>query len=205
MTSEVGEDVQAVPAAAAGERRRHKRVALSLRGRYMLPDKREFPCQVLNISAGGMMIACPEPGEVGDRIIAYIDEVGRLEGVVTRVEDNAAAIEFRVPRSKQERIVETLIWLKDVHSGHASETRRHHRIKPDASTSRLTLPDGSSHPCQVIDISMGGANLRVQAAPDVGATVMLGKMRARVVRVHGDGVAIQFLDVPQTTIVDHFG
>ena len=36
------------------ERRRFQRVRVNLLGRYMLADRREFPCQVANMSPGGM-------------------------------------------------------------------------------------------------------------------------------------------------------
>jgi hypothetical protein len=35
---------------SAEERRRFQRVKVHLLGRYMLPDRREFPCQVINMS-----------------------------------------------------------------------------------------------------------------------------------------------------------
>jgi hypothetical protein len=35
---------------AAEERRRFQRVKVHLLGRYMLPDRREFPCQIINMS-----------------------------------------------------------------------------------------------------------------------------------------------------------
>ena len=34
------------------ERRRFQRVRVTLLGRYMLPDRREFPCQVIDMSRG---------------------------------------------------------------------------------------------------------------------------------------------------------
>ena len=34
------------------ERRRFQRVKVHLLGRYMLPDRREFPCQIINMSPG---------------------------------------------------------------------------------------------------------------------------------------------------------
>ncbi|MBS0530873.1 MAG: PilZ domain-containing protein, partial [Proteobacteria bacterium] len=36
------------------ERRRFQRVKIHLLGRYMLPDRREFPCQIVNMSPGGL-------------------------------------------------------------------------------------------------------------------------------------------------------
>ena len=35
------------------ERRRFQRVKVDLLGRYMLEDRREFPCQVIDMSLGG--------------------------------------------------------------------------------------------------------------------------------------------------------
>ena len=77
------------------DRRRYKRVAVSLDGRIMTEDKREFPCEVFNMSPGGMALrasASPQPGE---RIVAYLDNLGRLEGTVARTFEGGFAIELR--------------------------------------------------------------------------------------------------------------
>jgi len=66
------------------ERRRHQRVRVNLQGRYILVDRSEFPCQVVNISPGGIALIAPVSGAVGDRVIAYVDHLGRLEGKIAR-------------------------------------------------------------------------------------------------------------------------
>ena len=66
--------------AMSEERRRFQRVRANLLGRYMLADRREFPCQVVNMSPGGMALIAPVAGQPGERIIAYVDHLGRLEG-----------------------------------------------------------------------------------------------------------------------------
>jgi len=48
-------------------------VKVHLLGRYMLPDRREFPCQIINMSPGGLALLAPGIGNVGDRVIAYLD------------------------------------------------------------------------------------------------------------------------------------
>ena len=73
------------------ERRRFQRVKVNLLGRYMLADRREFPCQVVNMSPGGMALIAPVLPKFGERVIAYIDHVGRLEGVCTRHFENGFA------------------------------------------------------------------------------------------------------------------
>src|SRR3979411_1177858 len=77
------------------ERRRFQRVQVDLLGRYMLADRREFPCQVINMSPGGMALIAPVAGKPGERVIAYVDHVGRLEGVVARHFDNGLGMSIR--------------------------------------------------------------------------------------------------------------
>jgi c-di-GMP-binding flagellar brake protein YcgR len=67
------------------ERRRFRRVQVDLPGRYMLADGCEHLCRVVDISAGGMALITPTTGTVGERAIAYVDHIGRLEGVIARV------------------------------------------------------------------------------------------------------------------------
>jgi len=52
---------------AAEERRRFQRVKVHLLGRYMLPDRREFPCQIINMSPGGLALLAPGIGNVVPR------------------------------------------------------------------------------------------------------------------------------------------
>src|SRR5260370_25155983 len=68
----------------AGEHRRYQRVKVDLLGRYMLEDRREFPCQVVDMSPGGMAVIAPQCGRPGEPVGAYIDHVGRLEGMIAR-------------------------------------------------------------------------------------------------------------------------
>src|SRR6202158_3180104 len=76
----------------AEERRRHQRVKVNLLGRYMLADRREFPCQVINMSPGGIAMVAPVCGNPGERVIAYVDHLGRLEGKIARLLDTGFAM-----------------------------------------------------------------------------------------------------------------
>lgn len=77
---------------SAEERRRFQRVKVHLLGRYMLADRREFPCQVINMSPGGLAMLAPGIGNVGERVVAYLDHIGRVEGKITRLLDNGFAM-----------------------------------------------------------------------------------------------------------------
>ena len=88
------------------ERRRFQRVRIDLLGRYMLADRREFPCQVINMSPGGMALIAPVAGNPGERVIAYVDHVGRLEGVVARHIENGFAMTIAAtPRNPIARLI----------------------------------------------------------------------------------------------------
>ncbi len=67
---------------------------MKIYGRFMLEDLSEHPCQVLDISPGDVSLRAEYAGAPGEKIIAYLDHIGRLEGVVTRTdaEDSTFAI-----------------------------------------------------------------------------------------------------------------
>lgn len=46
---------------------RFQRVKVSVLGRYMLEDRREFPCQVLEMSPGDAVVIAPVSGKIGER------------------------------------------------------------------------------------------------------------------------------------------
>ena len=42
------------------DRRKHRRVVVSIFGRFMREDKQEYPCHIINMSAGGMAMLVPD-------------------------------------------------------------------------------------------------------------------------------------------------
>ena len=86
------------------ERRRFQRVRVNLLGRYMLTDRREFPCQVINMSPGGMAVLAPVVGQLHERVIAYVDHVGRLEGTITRLIENGFAMTIAATTRKRDKL-----------------------------------------------------------------------------------------------------
>jgi hypothetical protein len=178
----------------AEERRRHQRVKVNLLGRYMLADRREFPCQVVDMSPGGMALVAPIPGNVGERVIAYVDHLGRLEGKIARLLDNGFAMSISATLRKRDKLAAQLTWLANRQMLNLPEDRRHGRFTPRNPIARLILPNGVNVACRVIDLSQSGA--AVSIAPDlrpvVGAMILIGKTQGRVVRHIEDGFAIEF-------------
>lgn len=177
---------------ATEERRRFQRVRVNLLGRYMLPDRREFPCQVIDMSPGGMAVVAPATGRIGERIVAYIDHIGRLEGVVVRTLPTGFAMTISATMRKRDKLAGQLTWLANRHILGLPEDRRHGRFTPRNPRSVLILPNGDMVTCHIIDMSLSGAAISSDARPPVGALVTLGKTQARVVRSQEDGFAVEF-------------
>ena len=79
----------------------------------MLENRREFPCQVTDMSPVGMAVIAPVNGGEGEKVIAYVDRVGRLEGMITRVFDNGFAMDFTATARKRDKLAARLARLAD--------------------------------------------------------------------------------------------
>src|SRR5450631_3833163 len=177
---------------AAEERRRFQRVRVHLLGRYMLPDRREFPCQIINMSPGGLALLAPGIGSVGDRVIAYLDHIGRVEGKITRIIDNGFAMTVGATARKRDKLAAQLTWLANRSILNLPEDRRHDRIVPRNPNARMILPNGVNVGCRIIDVSLSGAGIATKERPEVGSPITVGNITGRVVRHIEDGIAIEF-------------
>jgi hypothetical protein len=186
----------------ADERRRFQRVRVNLLGRYMLADRREFPCQVTDMSPGGMAVVAPVSGQIGERVIAYVDHVGRLEGAIARLFQNGFAMRVSATIHKRDKLAAQLTWLANRHILNLPEDRRHGRFTPRNPAARLILPNGLNVACRVIDLSSSGAALKTDQRPDIGALVTIGKTTGRVVRHLEEGFAVEFTRLQHPDFVE---
>ena len=184
------------------ERRRHQRVKVNLLGRFMLENKTEYPCQVINMSPGGAALITPVRGEIGERVIAYIDHIGRIEGKVVRKIEGGFAVTVDATVRKRDKLASQLTWLANRHILDLPEDRRHERHQPKKPITKLILEDKSEHICRVLDLSLSGAAIKTKARPRVGQAVWIGKIRARVVRHLEDGLAVEFAAVQDKSQID---
>jgi hypothetical protein len=186
----------------AQERRRFQRVKVHLLGRYMLTDRQEYPCQVINMSPGGMALIAPMMGRPRERVVAYIDHLGRLEGVITRHFDNGFAMTIAATLRKRDKIAAQLTWLANRHLLASPEDRRHGRFVPKRPMTMLILPNGINLGCRLIDLSLSGAAVATDQRPPMGALVTLGKVQGRVVRYLDEGFAVEFLRMQHPDFVE---
>lgn len=159
----------------------------------MLPDRREFPCQVINMSPGGLAMLAPGIGNVGDRVIAYLDHIGRVEGKITRIIDNGFAMTVGATPRKRDKLAAQLTWLANRDILNLPEDRRHDRIIPRNPITVLTLEDDQRMTCRMIDLSLSGAAIAAEHRPPVKSQVSLGRVQARVVRHLDEGFALEFI------------
>jgi len=194
-----------LPSRAPDDRRRHKRISVTLLGRFMRGDKSEHACRLLDVSAGGAALISPVAVEVGEKIVAYLDHLGGIEGTVARIFDGGFAVRIAATSHKRKKLVAQLTWLANRHEIIDTDGRRHERLAPRSPTSTLTLAEGIVVPCQILDFSISGASIGTPARPPIGHEVQVGrKLRAKVVRHHPNGIGVQFLDIQTAAALTHY-
>ncbi|EYR80960.1 MULTISPECIES: PilZ domain-containing protein [unclassified Shinella] len=188
---------QASPAARKPqpEQRSFQRVSVTLPGRLMLPNHDEYECTVLDMSPGDANFICAARPRMGERIIAYVDHLGRIEGSVAALNDNGFAILLTATDRKREKLAAQLTWIANKHELGLPEDRRHNRLTPRNTRTELSLDDGRRYPCRIIDLSLSGAAVDIDVRPALGTPIQLGNMKGRVVRHFQEGVAIEFSSV----------
>ncbi|APH71946.1 PilZ domain-containing protein [Aquibium oceanicum] len=184
------------------ERRYFQRVRVKVYGRFMLEDRTEHPCQVIDMSPGNALLRADRMGDLGERIIAYIDHIGRIEGVVTRQVDDGFAMTIIASDRKKDKLAAQLTWLANKHELDLPEDRRHERVLPRNPMSELHLTDGRNYPCRIVDLSLSGAAIEIDVKPALGTPVTLGTMRGRVVRHFEDGVAVEFASLQRPDTIE---
>ncbi len=186
-------------APSRAERRTFQRVRVKIYGRFMLEDRSEHPCQVIDMSPGNVALRADNTGEPGEKVIAYLDHIGRIEGVITRVLDDGFAMTVIASDRKREKLAAQLTWLANKHELDLPEDRRHERVAPRNPFTMLRMNDGRQYRCRIIDLSLSGAAVETEVRPALGVQVLLGTMRGQVVRHFEDGIAIEFAVIQEET------
>lgn len=171
----------------------------------MLEDRSEYPCQVIDMSPGDVALRSSKRGALGEKVIVYLDQIGRLEGVVTRSLEDGFAMTIIASERKRDKLAAQLTWLANKHELDLPEDRRHERVSPRNPITTLDLGDGRQYRCRIVDLSLSGAAIEIEVKPAIGLPVTLGTMRGRVVRHFEDGIAIEFAALQrEDTLLEHF-
>ncbi len=170
----------------------------------MLPTHDEYACVTMDMSPGDVRFLCAARPVAGQRIIAYLEHVGRIEGSVVKCTEDGFVISITATDRKREKLAAQLTWLANKHELGLPEDRRHDRLTPRKTQTEIHLEDGRSYACRIMDLSLSGAAITVDVRPNLGAPVRLGNMRGRVVRHFLEGVAIEFSTLQSRDALSEF-
>jgi hypothetical protein len=191
------------------DRRTDVRIVLSLPGRFTLASRRdmegqrrEFPCRIINMSCHAVTLATPVTGNVGERVIALVDQFGKLEGPIMRVMDGGFVMEIIAPKRERRRLAAKIEWYEKHKNHDAHDHRDHIRIIPRNPYSTLVLADGTTTECLVMDVSASGIAVSADVIPEIGTPVAVGKVVGRVVRHFDDGFAVQFAQLQEQDAIE---
>jgi len=183
------------------DRRRHRRVLWQVPVRGLTSSGEEFACNTIDVCAGGIRINLARPLEKGDNLVLYIEDIGRVEGVIVRVLNEVGyAIEFRVPQRKREKLADALTWLVNKDKLGLTDERVAER-RPAAGQVIAIHGKGVSIACVVADVSLFGAALKTAGPrPMIGERVQIGERAGTCVRYIEGGFAVDFRTLHGTDI-----
>jgi hypothetical protein len=183
------------------ERRHDIRVIVNIAGRYSLSDRRDsrgerrvFACRAINVSACAIALAAPVNGKVGERVIAHIDHLGKLEGPIVRLLERGFVMNIAASEEERDKLAAKIEWLENYKNHDAPDQRADERTVPANPYSRMILPDGTVETCLVLDLSVSGAAISADTVPDLGTVLAVGRVVGRVVRHFVGGFGVQFVE-----------
>jgi hypothetical protein len=179
----------------AGESRKHRRLPLTLSGRFMRADRSEYTCRMRDVSVGGAAVIADDVPETGERVVAYFEHLGGLEGVVTRITPDGFAFVFKVTEHKREKLAAQIMWLVNRDDYPDVTGRVHERVGTRGRRTTLRVEEGVVIDVELLDLSASGASIGTPARPQIGSLVVAGKTRAIVRRHHAHGIGLQFLSL----------
>lgn len=180
---------------------KQRAVNVAVLGNYTLPNwydpqgkLRTFACRTTRVSPFRMMADVPVVGKVGDRLSTYFQDFGKFDASITETQTGRFLIELEMTRPMREKFASKLTWLeKKQKEPSLADLRKDARIIPTTPHSIMTLADGTTQPCLVIDMSPSGVAVSAQLQPQIGTPLAVGACIGRVVRLLPDGFAVKFV------------
>ncbi len=184
--------------AGARERRRFRRLPLVIGGRLLDAGGREHDCRTADISPGDVRIVSAAPPEVGQRVVIYLEGLGRVSGKVARQCDaGEVAVIFDFSAHKREKLAEQLTLAINRDLGVTDDAAP--IISEGAQLVGLRFETGEAYDGEVVDFSLAGVTIRTKRAPPlIGVWVRVGTIYGRVARLTEGGFAIDFEQRPRS-------
>ncbi|MEM7660788.1 MAG: PilZ domain-containing protein [Pseudomonadota bacterium] len=175
------------------DNRVHRRVEMTLRGRFLNQTSQEHAFVSVNLSCGGARLRANNVPPVGEQIVCYFDELGRVAGKIVRHTEDGFAVGFNTVQTKRDRLADKLIWLDNKERLGLHEERGAPRYPADGPAI-LVRQDGRRLQCRVIDISLTGAGFETDGPPPmIGEQIIAGNLSGEVVRRNGKAFGVRFI------------
>ena len=186
---------QKIVARALKERRRFRRVQVSVTGRLYIPaTQEEAICTIEDISPGDASLLCELRQEPKGRAVIYLDTLGRFEGPIVRAKHGSFVMTFTCSVQKREKLADQLMIEMNRQLLDDADLRRFDRVEAaSGSLTHFTRSTGEQIRCEVIDLSLSGVSLRTDLKAPIGEHILIGHRAGRVARHHEDGIGIEFL------------
>lgn len=184
---------------------RQRAVEVNVSGSYSLHrwydcegKLRNFACRTKRVSPFRMIVDVPVVGKIGDRVTSYFRDFGEFQCTISATLKSGFLMELEMTRARRAWMSEKLTWLEKKQKDDAiQELRRDARFVPQAPHTFLTVADGSTHPCFIIDVSTAGAAISCEYDPLVGTPLAVGACVGRVIRKFDNGFAVKFTEKQQ--------
>ena len=184
---------------------RQRAVEIAVSGSYSLHrwydcegKLRTFACRTKRVSPFRMIVDVPVVGKVGERVTSYFQDFGEFECTISATLKTGFLMELDMTRARRAWMSEKLTWLeKKQKDASIEELRRDARFVPQVSHTLLTLADGGTHPCFIIDVSTAGVAVSCEYDPQIGTPLAVGACVGRVIRKFADGFAVKFAEKQQ--------
>lgn len=179
-------------------------VDVNLPGRFMRADRSEYDCVAYIMSAGEVSIQTSIITATDERIVAYLETVGRVAGQVTALTQHGFVMTIVAPSKHRDKLADKLTWLHNLNKSGINDDRDQKRFTPVHDKCEISVVTGEVYQCRLIDMSIGGMAVNVDLRAPVGSLVKFEDASAVVVRNFQGGIALEFVDKPSKSVINKY-
>jgi hypothetical protein len=184
------------------DRRSKERPNVGVKGTIFFPDRQyDEDCVVVDLSPDGAGLRATFSAASGERLILYVDGLGRFEGKIVWRDRLRVGVQFKCSDTKRARVAEMIAAYLELGSVSATAVRQTSRLSGKAALYSFTRASGEKLACEIVDMALSGASLQTDDRPDVGETIFFGRTIALVVRHTAFGIAVTFTGTSQPRLV----